>query len=119
MPKAHLRSSNIHLAAPPPVATHGSAPVLCRIKMKMYADLCSFLKPGSGTALFLMEKFNTKRIIFQEYSQEMNKGQDAPDKKGLSFRPWKYYKVLRPPGHTINIEIWFTGHHEGTFLEVR
>ena len=32
----------------------------------------------------------------------MNKGQDAPDKKGLSLGLQKHHKVLKPRGHTMH-----------------
>ena len=86
--------------------------------MRMHADLWGFLRPGSGTALFPMEKnalknnlprnnplhVKTNTNICPRRVQKTNKGQDAPDRKGLSFGLRKHHKVLKPRGPTFNIE---------------
>ena len=83
--------------------------------MRMHADLCGFIKPGSGTTLFLTKECNKKTFtrnnplhvktntnICPRRAQKTNKGQDAPDRKGLSFGLRKHHKVLKPRGHTMH-----------------
>ena len=70
--------------------------------MRMFADLCSFLKPGSGTALFLVEEMQITQISVPGGSRKRLKGRMLLIRKDFPFGLRKHHKVLKPRGLTMH-----------------